>query len=207
MDNNLLTGKLHRLLLNRLLRLGKAASISIFFVAVGLAPAEPPIAVHVHNFGKVDRTFYRGAQPSSVALQELRAQGIKVIIDLRESGQSTIRERQQAEQLGMQYVNVPLPALAAPGPDQVRTVLWLLTNHGNTPIFLHCRRGKDRTGTMVACYRVQHDGWDNAKALEEASEYGMSRAERGMRSFVLHFSALSPSALLPVTSIRLPAQP
>ena len=29
------------------------------------------------------------------------------------------------------------------------------------PIFVHCRRGKDRTGTVIACYRIQHDGWAN----------------------------------------------
>lgn len=102
----------------------------------------------------------------------------------------------------MQYVNVPFPPFSAPDKEQVRTVLQLLLNHGTQPLFLHCRRGKDRTGTMVACYRVQHDGWTNAKALAEANEYGMSRAERGMRSFVLHFSPLSGSALFPPASIK-----
>jgi hypothetical protein len=44
---------------------------------------------------------------------------------------------------------------------------------------------------VIACYRIQHDGWGNDRALEEAKEYGMSFVERGMRSFILHFSSAS----------------
>lgn len=119
------------------------------------------------------------------------------MIDLRESGQDTLREKQEAQQLGMKYVNIPFRAWSAPTSDQVRTVLFLLMNRGNNMIFVHCRRGKDRTGTVIACYRIQHDGWRNAKALEEAREFGMSRAERGMRSFVLSFSPFPNAGLIP----------
>jgi protein tyrosine/serine phosphatase len=54
-------------------------------------------------------------------------------------------------------------------------------------VFVHCRRGKDRTGTVIACYRIQHDGWDNRHALEEAKEHGMSSFERAMRAYILSF--------------------
>jgi protein tyrosine/serine phosphatase len=126
-----------------------------------------------------------------VALQELERLGVKLILDLRGSGEATLQERDEARQLGMRYVNVPLPPFSAPTNEQVQRVLVLLTNHGTEPVFVHCRRGKDRTGTIVACYRIQHDGWTNAKALAEAESFGMSWTERGMRSFVLHFSGLA----------------
>ncbi len=192
---------------NHLLHRSKAGLFSFVFVAAALTFGETPGVPHVRNFGQVDRTVYRGAQPSAIALQELQAQGVKIIIDLREAGENTTSEREEAKQLGMQYVNVPLAPFSAPAPDQVRTVLWLLTNHGDQSVFVHCRRGKDRTGTMIACYRVQHDGWNNAKALEEAKEYGMSRTERSMRSFILHFTPLSAAALLPQNALKLPVQP
>jgi tyrosine-protein phosphatase SIW14 len=141
--------------------------------------------------------LWRGAEPSPVGLQELSARGVKLVIDLRESGQDTLREKQQAEQLGMKYANLPFKPFSAPTGEQVRTVLFLLMNRGNNVIFVHCRRGKDRTGTVIACYRIQHDGWKNAKALEEARKFGMSRAERGMRSFVLNFSPFPNAGLIP----------
>lgn len=191
------TGRIRLPLPNLLRRRINVTHVVVLLFAVALAGTEPPSPAHVRNFGQVDKTLYRGAEPSALGLQELGAAGVKIIVDLRESGQATIRERQQAEQLGMKYVNVPFPPFSAPANEQVRTVLQLLLNHGSQPLFLHCRRGKDRTGTMIACYRVQHDGWTNIRALAEANEYGMSRAEREMRSFVRHFSPLSQSALFP----------
>jgi protein tyrosine/serine phosphatase len=144
--------------------------------------------------------LYRGAVPSNVALEELHAQGIKLVVDLREKGGDTLRERQEVTALGMHYVSVPLSSWSAPTPDQVRSVLSLF---GNQPIFVHCRRGKDRTGTIIACYRIQHDGWSNTRALEEANHYGMSHMERAMRSFILRFSP----AAVPVPSPYSPTPP
>ncbi len=184
----------------RRLRRARLACLSGGFLAVISAWAGPPPPEHIRNFGVVDQTLYRGAEPSAIGLQELSAKGIKLVIDLRESGQSTLLEKQEVQQLGMKYLNVPFPPLSAPTSEQMRTVLFLLMNRGNNAIFVHCRRGKDRTGTVIACYRMQHDGWKNVKALEEAREYGMSWTERGMRSFVLSFSPLPNAGLIPAGS-------
>ena len=62
-----------------------------------------------------------------------------------------MRERDLAQQLHMQYVNVPLPPMSAPPKVDVSRVLALLAGRGDTRVFVHCRRGKDRTGTIVAC--------------------------------------------------------
>ena len=152
-----------------------------------LGVAAQPSAPHVRNFGQVNSQLYRGGEPTQVGLEELAALGIKVDIDLREQSSQTDLEKQTAEHLGMQYINIPFKPFTAPTNAEVENVLSLLMNGGTQPTFLHCRRGKDRTGTVVACYRIQHDGWDNKRALDEAKSYGMSSAERGMRSFVLKF--------------------
>jgi protein-tyrosine phosphatase len=120
----------------------------------------------------------------------LRALGVKVIVDLRLSGQGCDAENLAVRNLGMKYVNVPLPALSAPSAAQIEKLLAILFHSDSEPVFVHCRRGKDRTGTVLACYRIQHDSWDNRRALEEAKSYGMSRLERSMQEYVLHFKAL-----------------
>jgi protein tyrosine/serine phosphatase len=139
-------------------------------------------------------------------MQDLQRRGVRLIIDLRESGTATLREGDQARQLQMQYVNVPLPPFSAPAKDDVSRVLVLLAQRGEVPVFVHCRRGKDRTGTVIACYRMQRDGWDRAQAMAEAERYGMSWTERGMRSFIRHFSPLAP-ATLPGGSAPVAVQP
>jgi len=117
--------------------------------------------------------------------------GIKLVVDLRETDASTDFERQQVEKLHMKYVNVPLRPLSAPTQDQVARVLSLLLNNDSQPVFVHCQRGKDRTGTIIACYRIQHDRWKNQEAFGEAKKYGISLVERGMRSYILHFSPMT----------------
>ncbi|MBV8865022.1 MAG: tyrosine-protein phosphatase [Acidobacteriaceae bacterium] len=175
----------------------KPTCCSVLLFAAVLARGAPPTPKHIRNFAEVDQTLWRGGEPTPAGLQELDGSGVKLVIDLRESGGGTLLEKQQAEQLGMKYVNLPFKPFSAPTSEQMRTVLFLLTNRGKNVIFIHCRRGKDRTGTVIACYRIQHDGWTNAKALEEAREFGMSWTERGMRSFVLSFSPFRDASLIP----------
>jgi tyrosine-protein phosphatase SIW14 len=165
-------------------------ALLVLLTALPLAVAADSTALHVRNFGEVNDRLYRGGEPSSVGLEELAAQGIKLVIDLRESGDATEFEKKQVQKLGMKYVNLPLPPLSAPTVDQMEHALSLLLHNDSQRIFLHCRRGKDRTGTVIACYRIQHDGWTNRKALEEANRYGMSSLERAMRSYIAHFSPL-----------------
>ena len=162
-------------------------AVLLGWVAARYAEAQLPPAEHVRNFAKVSDFVYRGGEPSSVGIEELGAMGIKIVIDLREPSHTTELERQQVEKLGMKYVNVPMKELSAPTTVEVNRVLAFLLRSDSGPVFVHCHRGKDRTGTVIACYRIQHDGWTNERAQSEASEYGMSRLERGMRSFIARF--------------------
>jgi len=144
-------------------------------------------APQIGNFHQVREHLFRGAQPSPLGLKDLAALGIKRVIDLREPGPGTKSEEEQLKKLGLKYINIPFRELSAPSNDQIEAVLTLLGD-GEIPTFIHCRRGKDRTGTAIACYRVQHDGWDNQRALREAKSYGMSSLERGMQHYILHFT-------------------
>ena len=165
----------------------RVRNVGLIFCALQLVFAAEKSAAHVHNFIKVDEHVYRGADPTAVGLTELGAMGVKVDLDLREKSGATEIEKKQAEKLGMKYVNIPMKPFSAPTDDEVEKALALLRQNNAGPVFVHCRRGKDRTGTVVACYRIQHDGWSNREALSEARKDGMSFTERGMRSFILDF--------------------
>jgi protein tyrosine/serine phosphatase len=162
----------------------------------GLAnAAEAPL--HVRNFSKVNENLFRGGEPSEEGFRELKALGVSMIIDLRETGPGRQKEEQEVEHLGIKYANVPMPRVSAPSHAEIEQALSLILRGQAAKIYIHCLRGKDRTGTVIACYRIQHDGWQNQRALEEAKEFGMSRLERAMQSFILRFTPLSLPALMP----------
>jgi protein tyrosine/serine phosphatase len=89
----------------------------------------------------------------------------------------------------MRYLNVPMSGLTAPSSEQIGKALSILQSNSDNPAFIHCRRGKDRTGTVVARYRILHDHWESRKALSEARSLGMSRLERGMQRYILQFES------------------
>jgi tyrosine-protein phosphatase SIW14 len=164
---------------------------SVFFVGVLAAQVQPPAGVP--NFHQLNNNVYRGAQPSDQGLQNLAHIGIKTVIDLRESGGRSEKERRIVEGAGMRYISIPMSGHSAPSDQEVTRILTIFTDPTSGPVFIHCRRGADRTGTVIACYRISHDHWGNQQALEEAKANGMSWTEMAMKHFVLGYKAHTES--------------
>lgn len=106
------------------------------------------------NFGEATTTLYRGGQPSESGFRILAKMGINIVVDLRGSRDS---ERKIVTHLGMQYVALPWHC---PFPkDQIfAQFLILLRDKPSKKIFVHCRLGDDRTGMMIASYRMVQEG-------------------------------------------------
>jgi tyrosine-protein phosphatase SIW14 len=156
------------------------------------------------NFQKVDDHIYRGAQPINSGFQALAQLGIKTVVDLRDIGEhSQADEQKLVTDLGMRYVSIPMQGMSTPKADQVAAVLALLNDTTSGPVFVHCKRGADRTGTVIAVYRISHDSWQNKKALSEAKSYGMSIFEHAMQHYVMDYK---PSITLAGASAA-PASP
>jgi len=106
---------------------------------------------------------------------------------------------------GILYTNVPLQGLGQPTHEQVQTILSLIGSLPG-PVFIHCQHGCDRTGTIVACYRIQHDKWQNEAAMKEAVKYGISVFERGMRKYIAAFGGDVKTTVSPIVAVeRAPA--
>lgn len=148
------------------------------------------------NFHKVDDQVYRGGQPTSEGFKSLADLGIKTVVDLRLIGEhSQADERKIVTGLGMRYVSIPMHGMATPKDDQVAAVQALFNDTSSGPVFVHCKRGADRTGAVVAVYRISHDRWDNQRALSEAKSNGMSFFERAIQHYIKDYR---PPTLAPV---------
>jgi protein tyrosine/serine phosphatase len=140
----------------------------------------------IGNFGKVNASLFRGAQPDEAGIENLQRLGVKLIVNLRMPNDAWKLEEAKARACGIMYTNIPMGGLGRPNAEQVDKILALL-EASSAPVFIHCQHGCDRTGTIIACYRIRHDQWSGMDALREARLYGMSRLERGMRSYVEDF--------------------
>lgn len=157
-------------------------------LCVSLIAAEaPPLVTGVGNFHKVDNHVYRGGQPSGQGFHNLAKLGIKTVIDLREAGLRSVAEEKMVTEAGMRYVAIPMRGMHTPSNESVRKALGLLEDQTTGPVFVHCMRGADRTGGVIACYRVEHDHWNNAAALAEARSLGMSWFQKSIQRYVLSY--------------------
>jgi protein tyrosine phosphatase (PTP) superfamily phosphohydrolase (DUF442 family) len=156
----------------------------------------------IENFHQVDAHVFRGAQPSEEGFRYLANLGVKTVIDLRESDARSRKEEQQVTAAGMKYVNVPMTGLTPPTQVEVTTILGILENDSQGAVFVHCKRGADRTGAVIASYRIEHDGWDNSRALSEAKSDGMSFFQLPRQDYILTFQArkLEAKAAAPASS-------
>jgi tyrosine-protein phosphatase SIW14 len=130
---------------------------------------------------------YRGGQPTDEGFQYLAKIGVKAVIDLREEGEGRRNEESVVTTAGMKYINVPMTGLTPPTDGEISKILGILEDGATGPVFVHCQRGADRTGAVIASYRIEHDGWDNGRALKEAMANGMSFFQFPRQSFIRNF--------------------
>ena len=141
------------------------------------------------NFHRVNSQLYRGGQPKTGGISKLAALGIKTIVNLRQTDDDTRAEARAADAAGLHYFNIPMPGTSKPTDEQMNRALAVINAPENQPVFVHCKRGSDRTGTVIACYRILKDGWTAHDAKQEAAHYGMWRTELGMKHYIEDFYA------------------
>jgi tyrosine-protein phosphatase SIW14 len=166
---------------------GRILSVVVVWMLVasaGLAQGGRRYA-ELPNFHRVNERLYRGGQPKDGGIKRLAEIGIKTVINLRgEDAQTRAQDEAEAKTAGVSYFNIPMPGLSRPTDEQISRVMTIINTQENWPVFVHCRRGSDRTGTVVAVYRISQDEWTADQALSEAKRMGLSWIEFGMKHYV-----------------------
>jgi tyrosine-protein phosphatase SIW14 len=174
-------------------------------------PAQRLTLDGVENFARIDGVLYRGAQPEDYAYNELRNVGIAVVVDFRHSEDEIASEKRAVEANGMRFVSLPWTSRRGPIHDQVLAFLNLMRENPGKKIFVHCARGADRTGLMVALYRITFDHWSVDEALEEMKSFHhhtllLSNLDRYVREYPSELST-DPALRAIVQSRSAPDQP
>jgi protein tyrosine phosphatase (PTP) superfamily phosphohydrolase (DUF442 family) len=144
------------------------------FVAAAYAQIqqEQPFIFH---FTLVSDQFCTGGQPKLEALEKLKSEGVKSILNLRQpSEHRAADEEAKANELGLKYFNIPV-VYRDPKEEQVIEFLKITDDPANRPIFIHCTAAI-RVGAFWMIRRVLRDGWTVEAAEEEAKKIGLREA-------------------------------
>jgi protein tyrosine/serine phosphatase len=119
------------------------------------------------NLHLITTNLYRGAQPTAEGMAQLKAMGIRTVINLR----TLHSDKEEIAGTGLKSVRFTTQPWDSDNKDVIH-FLQVVADTNNLPVFVHCQRGADRTGLMCAMYRVAVCGWTKPQAIEEMKEGG-----------------------------------
>ncbi|OCG26107.1 hypothetical protein A9G11_01655 [Gilliamella sp. wkB108] len=114
-----------------------------------------------NNFHKISSDVFRSEQPSIKQMQYLDKLGFKTVINLRlwHSDQDEINNT------GISEVWIKLRAGNI--TDEKMIEILQAIDKSPKPILIHCWHGSDRTGVIVAMYRLVFQNWTKEQAINE----------------------------------------
>ena len=123
------------------------------------------------NFHRVSAALYRSGQPNQQGIAQLPAKGIKTILKLNADDPD---KSNWASAAGVALVPRLMDNRRSPSYAQVDAALAVINDPARQPVLVHCHLGHDRTGTVVAAYRVTVEGMSVGDAVAEAKALGYS---------------------------------
>ena len=152
----------------------KTIILGILLLAISPAVAQEDVT-SIRNFLRVNKDFCTGGQPRLEHLAQLKAEGVKAIINLRQPSEHRAAEEEaKAKELGLRYFNIPF-VFANPKDEQATEFLKITDDPENRPAFIHCTAAI-RVGTFWMIRRVLRDGWTIEDAEKEAEKVGLREA-------------------------------
>lgn len=137
------------------------------------------------NVGRVAPGVLRGAEVGRDRYATLKAMGVKTVIDMR----TTANEKKEVEAAGMKAMAVPIEMGRDGLREKVDKVVALMADPANQPVYVHCRHGQDRTGIVVAAFRMKQQGWSLADAEAEMQAFGFNDVWINFRKFIRGYGA------------------
>ena len=138
----------------------------------GIAGAQDEDPPGVRNYTRVDATVAcAGATPPG-AMADLKRLGFTSVINFRtaqEEGADIEASQTAAADAGLKYFHIPF---RAPSPEIAQEFLGVVADTSNQPVYIHCGSA-NRVGAMWFIKRVKQDGWNEARAMEEAETIGL----------------------------------
>ena len=150
-------------------------AVVVLFAAATAQAEQKMSKPGISNYTRVDAVVACGGATETAALEGLKQEGFKAVINLRqasEPGANIDENRARAESLGLKYIHIPF---GKPENKPFDEFLTAIADKSNQPVYVHCASA-NRVGAVWLAKRVLQDGWSVEKATEEARMIGLSSA-------------------------------
>jgi tyrosine-protein phosphatase SIW14 len=140
------------------------------------------------NFYQVSDSLYRSAQPGREDFNEITAYGIKSVLNLR-------HDRSDSLSAGVNRLKIyRVPVITASFSDAEMIEALRIIRNAPKPLLVHCRHGADRTGTVMALYRIIFQNWSKEEAIAEMKKGGY-RFHRRYKNIPAYISGVDTTRL------------
>ncbi len=132
---------------------------------------------------KLSDEFSAGGQPTAEDLKHFVEQGYKSVVNLRSPSETGAlgNEQQQAEALGLQYVNVPLSSTTA--NQELTTQVVTEVENLPTPVYFHCGAG-GRASALALITLATQANLNREEVLTKAQELGVNPDQPHFQQFL-----------------------
>jgi tyrosine-protein phosphatase SIW14 len=141
------------------------------------------------NLYKVDNDLYRSEQPGNREMLLLDSMGIRTIVNLRKFRND--KHEAEGTEIGLQQIKMNASAILY---DDIVTGMNILLK-SEKPVLVHCLHGSDRTGCLVAVYRMVKCGWTREEAIDEFMNGGYGYHENWFPGILRILETINIAAL------------
>lgn len=160
--------------------------VSAASIASGQSQIRKDTVAGITNLARIESTVACAGAITPESVPEIKKMGFVAIVNLRpaaEPGANVEQEAAAAKAVGLKYVHIPF-VTATPETAAVDNFVKAMTESGTQPAFIHCSGG-NRAAAMWFVKRALIDKWDNARAMQEATELGFTNA--ALKTFMVNY--------------------
>jgi tyrosine-protein phosphatase SIW14 len=153
------------------------------------SPAQSVEGSRIDNIYRVSAELYRSGQPSAQQMHELQAMGVKSILNLRQYNS----DDKEARGTTLQLYHIRMNA-GRINDEQMIEALSVISR-APKPVLVHCWHGSDRTGAVVAMYRIVFENWTKQAAIDELMQPQYGHHETVYRNIARYIEQVDVEAI------------
>lgn len=142
-----------------------------------------------YNFRQVTPNLYRSGLISKESVPYLKELGIKTVLTFDNKLDRVEKEQKFLEEAGIKSISIPWSGWDYPNDQTIQKIHEIINQPERQPILVHCKHGQERTGVVVATWRIADQGWTFDQAYEEMKFCGFRPFQYGhLKDYVFDFA-------------------